>query len=220
LVAVVASLEGVKRYGQRCPVARALDVVGDRWTPLIMRELLLGPKRYTDLSEALPGIGTNILASRLNELQSHGIVTKRTLAPPTPVAVYELTEAGEAFAPVIDELRVWGQQFAPKPKANDAVRPAWVIQSAAASGSELKPGTVGELRVGDETFEVTAGDGRAVVKSRPAQAPDAVLSLEPSVLMGLAAGRLDPVKARDRIAVQGDPRVAGELVEMLAGAVR
>ncbi len=201
-------------------MARALDVVGDRWTPLILRELLLGPKRYTDLSESLPGIGTNILATRLTHLQSHGLVEKRTLPPPTPVAVYELTEAGEAFAPVIEELRVWGRQFAPKPKPDDVVRPAWVIQSAAAEASELKPGTVGELRVGNETFEITAGEGRATVKSRPAQGPDAVLSLEPSVLMSLAAGRLAPAKARDRIEIQGDTRVADGLVEMLAGAVQ
>lgn len=201
-------------------MARALDVVGDRWTPLILRELLLGPKRYTDLSGSLPGIGTNILAARLNDLQSHGLVEKRTLAPPTPVAVYELTEAGEAFAPVIDELRIWGRQFAPKPKADDAVKPAWVIQSAAATGSPLRPGTVGELRVGAETFEVTAGDAHTVVKSRPAQAPDAVLSLDSSVLMSLAAGRLAPAKARARIGIQGDARVADELVEMLAGSVR
>src|SRR5258708_27531872 len=85
-------LQRMKRYGQRCPVARALDVIGERWTPLIVRELLLGPKRYTDLLESLPGIGTNILAGRLSELESRGVVDKRRLPRPTPVAVYRLTE--------------------------------------------------------------------------------------------------------------------------------
>src|SRR2546423_7781071 len=98
-MSLLANLWSVKRYGQRCPVARALDVIGERWTPLIVRELLLGPRRYTDLQDALPGVGTNILAARLAYLQSNGVIAKRTLAPPTPVVIYELTEAGEALAP-------------------------------------------------------------------------------------------------------------------------
>src|SRR5437763_13378522 len=129
----------MKRYGQRCAVARALDVIGERWTPLIVRELLLGPRRYTDLLEALPGVGTNILVGRLAALQSHGVIRKRTLPPPTPVAVYELTESGEALASVIAELRAWGQRFAPAPKADDEVRPAWVIQNAASRDPRLEP---------------------------------------------------------------------------------
>src|SRR5438067_5452343 len=148
----------MKRYGQRCAVARALDVIGERWTPLIVRELLLGPRRYTDLLDALPGIGTNILVGRLADLRSHGVVVKRTLPPPTPVAVYELTEAGEALAPVIGELRAWGDRFAPPPKAGDAVRPAWIIQGAASRDASLEPGGVCEIKVGAEVFELTAGD--------------------------------------------------------------
>ena len=88
----------MKRYGQRCPAATALDVVGERWTPLIVRELLLGPKRFTDLADGLPGIGTNILTNRLAGLQEHGVVERHTLRRPTPVAVYELTDAGRASA--------------------------------------------------------------------------------------------------------------------------
>src|ERR1044072_3938479 len=98
----------MKRYGQRCPPAIALDVVGERWTPLIVRELLLGPKRFTDLADGLPGIGTNILSSRLAGLLEHGVVEKHPLPRPTPVAVYELTDAGRALAPVLRELRTWG----------------------------------------------------------------------------------------------------------------
>ena len=91
----------MKRYGQRCPAAIALDVVGERWTPLIVRELLLGPKRFTDLADGLPGIGTNILTNRLAGLQEQGVVAKRTLPRPTPVAVYELTDACRALATVL-----------------------------------------------------------------------------------------------------------------------
>jgi DNA-binding HxlR family transcriptional regulator len=207
----------MKRYAQHCPVARALDVIGERWTPLIVRELLLGPRRYTDLLAALPGVGTNILAGRLTDLQASGVVIKRTLPPPTPVAVYELTEAGEALAPVIDSLRTWGERYAPAPQADDAARPSWVIQSAASRSKRLGAGRVCELRVGDEVFELTGTDETVAVKARVAHAPDAVLTLEPRVLFGLAIGQLTPARATDKIAVEGDRKVARDVIEMLAG---
>jgi DNA-binding HxlR family transcriptional regulator len=210
----------MKRYGQRCPVARALDVIGERWTPLIVRELLLGPRRYTDLLEALPGVGTNILARRLADLQSHGVVEKRTLPPPTPVAVYELTEAGKALAPVIRDLRAWGERFAPAPKTGDAVRPAWIIQSAASRDPRLEAGRVCRLQIGTEVLELKGVDGDVELKAETTAGPDAVLVIEPRVLMSLASGRIDPSRARDQIEVEGDPGVAGKVIEMLAGSAR
>lgn len=208
----------MKRYAQRCPVARALDVVGERWTPLIVRELLLGPRRYTDLLEALPGVGTNILAGRLADLQAHGVVAKRTLPPPTPVAVYELTEAGEALAPVIAQLRAWGERFAPPPKAGDAVRPAWIIQSAATREPRLQPGRVCQLQVGADVFELTGADGEASVKARASAVPDAVLTIEPRVLLSLASGRIDAARAREQSAIAGDAKVARAVLDMLSGS--
>jgi DNA-binding HxlR family transcriptional regulator len=210
----------MKRYGQRCPVARALDVIGERWTPLIVRELLLGPKRYTDLQDALPGVGTNILARRLSDLQEHGVINKRTLPPPTPVAVYELTEAGQALAPVIGQLRTWGERFAPAAKAADAVRPAWIIQAAASHSLRLQAGRVCQLQVGQEVFELAGGNGQLAVSSRAAAAPDATVRIEPRVLYSLAIGRIDPSHARDQIQVEGDRRVADEIVALLAGSAR
>jgi DNA-binding HxlR family transcriptional regulator len=209
----------MKSYGQRCPIAKTLDVIGERWTPLIVRELLLGPRRYTDLLDALPGLGTNILANRLNDLQSHGVVVKRTLPPPTPVVVYELTDAGEALAPVLRELRAWGERLGPGPKPGDAVRPAWIIQGAA-SRTGLREGRVCELRVGDEVFELTGTEGEVRVKARRSTDADAVLTLAPRVLMSLATGRMDIARARKQIAIDGDQRVAGEVIEMLAGSQR
>jgi DNA-binding HxlR family transcriptional regulator len=210
----------MKRYGQRCPVARALDVVGERWTPLIVRELLLGPRRYTDLLEALPGIGTNMLAGRLSDLQSHGVVARRTLPPPTPVVVYELTDAGEALAPVLDALRAWGMRFGPAAERGDAVRPAWILQSAASGRSRLRAGQVCELRVGGEVFELRSSEDGVTVKARPAADADAVITVEPSVLIRLAGGGIDPARAWDRLEVAGDRRVAGEVIEMVAGSAR
>jgi DNA-binding HxlR family transcriptional regulator len=211
----------VKRYAQRCAVARALDVIGERWTPLIIRELLLGPKRYTDLQEALPGVGTNILADRLASLQEHGVITRRTLPPPTPVAVYELTEAGAALAPVLRELRRWGRQFGPAPKPGDAVRPGWVIQGAASQGRGLEPGQVCELRVGAEVFELTADENEVSVKARPAAVtPTTTLTIEPKLLAGLASGRINTERGQAEIDVDGDHGVADHVIAMLAGSAQ
>jgi len=98
-----------RRYGQFCPLAKALDVLGERWTLLVVRELLAGPKRYTDLRAGLPGLATDLLAARLRELQQAGVIGRRVVPPPTPATVYELTERGLALRPVIRELSRWGR---------------------------------------------------------------------------------------------------------------
>src|ERR671926_664409 len=96
-------------YGdQYCPMAHALSLVGERWSLLIVRELMHGPKRYTDLAANLPGIGTNILAARLRDLEEAGVLTKRRLPPPAASQDYELTEYGRALRPVMRELAIWG----------------------------------------------------------------------------------------------------------------
>jgi len=109
----------VKRYGQYCPVAHALDQIGDRWELLVVRELMLGQRRYTDLADALPGIGSNILASRLRDLESAGIVRKTKLPPPWAVTVYELTEHGRALEPVLRSLARWGARTLGAPDPGD-----------------------------------------------------------------------------------------------------
>lgn len=208
----------MKRYGQRCPAAIALDVVGERWTPLIVRELLLGPKRFTDLADGLPGIGTNILTNRLASLQEHGVVERHTLPRPTPVAVYELTDAGRSLAPVLRELRAWGARFGPAPRPGDAVQPAWVVQSAASRNPRLAPGRICELRVGDDAFGLTGTDDGVDVTAGTVASPEAVVTVEPRLFLRLASGRIDPADAAGRIAVEGDRRLADDVVTMLAGS--
>ena len=210
----------MKRYAQRCPAAIALDVIGERWTPLIVRELLLGPKRFTDLADGLPGIGTNILTNRLAGLQEQGVVEKRTLPRPTPVAVYELTEAGRALAPVLRELRAWGARFGPAPRRGDAVQPAWIVQSAAGRNPRLGPGRTCELRVGDDSFALTGTDDGVDVRAATVATPEAVMTIEPRLFLRLASGRVDPADAAAQIEVQGDGRLADEVVAMLAGSAR
>src|ERR687887_2739203 len=118
----------MKSYGQRCPVSRALDVVGDRWALLLLRELELGPRRYTDLLAGLPGVGTNVLGARLRDLEAAGVIAKRTLPAPTRVTVYEATEAGRAIGPVLESLRDWGQAYGRPAARDDAVRASWMLK--------------------------------------------------------------------------------------------
>jgi DNA-binding HxlR family transcriptional regulator len=100
-----------RSYRQYCAVARGLDVVGERWTLLIVRDLLIGPKRYKDLLTGLPGIGTNLLATRLRDLEEQGLVGRRVLPPPAGSTVYELTQVGQALEPVVTALGRWGHRF-------------------------------------------------------------------------------------------------------------
>src|SRR5215208_1271548 len=117
---------GEKRsYGQYCTVARALDVVGERWTLLLVRELSTGPKRFKDLLEGLPGIGTNLLASRLKMLEGEGIVRRATLPPPAGSSVYELTGLGRELEPVIVALSRWGARLLDAPHEGDELRAGW-----------------------------------------------------------------------------------------------
>jgi DNA-binding HxlR family transcriptional regulator len=199
-------------------VARALDVIGERWTPLIVRELLLGPKRYTDLVDGLPGIGTNVLATRLADLQSHGIIEKRTLPPPTPVAVYELTEAGRALAPVLRELRAWGTQYGPAPEPGDAVRSAWILQSAVSRAPGLRADRTCEIRVGRETFRLAGDDRTTTIEAGGGPSADAILTIEPGVLLRLASGKLDAARAAADADIAGDRAVADDVFAMLAGS--
>src|SRR5258708_40042577 len=121
----------MKRYGQACAIARALDVLGERWSLLLVRELTLGPRRYRDLTAGLPGIPSHILAARLKDLQAAGVITRRTLPAPTDVTVYELTEAGHALQPALKELLAWGLPYAPEPSPGDAAQPACALLAAA-----------------------------------------------------------------------------------------
>src|SRR5256884_6886588 len=138
----------MKRYGQACAIARALDVVGDRWSLLLVRELTLGPRRYRDLATGLPGIPSNVLAVRLKDLQAAGVITRRTLPAPTDVTVYELTGAGRALQPALKELLDWGLRYGPEPSEDDVGQPGWALLTAAGRPSALPDGQTCELRVG------------------------------------------------------------------------
>src|SRR5919106_5601176 len=115
------------RYAHYCPVARALELVGERWTLLVARELLLGPRRFTDLLAGLPGISANVLTGRLKELEQAGLVGKRALPPPAASTVYELTQAAAGLAAVLAAMAQWGRHMLGRPRPDDEVHSAWLV---------------------------------------------------------------------------------------------
>lgn len=139
----------MKSYGQYCPIATSLGVLGERWTLLVVRELLHGPKRYTDLVDHLPGIGTNILAARLKELESAGIVGKRKLPPPAASTVYELTDSGRALRPVLHELARFGARMMGPPPP-EALVDGWLIDALDLALAPLCRGATIAFRIGSE----------------------------------------------------------------------
>jgi DNA-binding HxlR family transcriptional regulator len=173
-----------RTYGDRCGVARALDVVGERWALLVVRELLLGPKRFTDLRAGLPHVSPDVLAQRLRELEEATIVRRRTLAPPAGSRVYELTERGRDLEPVVLALGRWGSVAPFPPGDADIGVDAFVI----ALKTLFDPSRDGaaaryELRLGEQVFQVDVAGGRLDVTQAPADAPDAVIeSDDPSTL--------------------------------------
>jgi DNA-binding HxlR family transcriptional regulator len=205
-----------KRYDLYCPVAHALGLVGERWALLVVLELMHGPKRYTDLADQLPGIGTNILASRLRDLEQHGIVTKRTLPPPAPARVYELTEYGRGLKPAIRELALWGARSLGPPTDRDDLFPGWLANALDTVLAPLAPPGRFEFRVGDEVASLVDGDAR----TGPVDDPDVVVEGDPEGIYYMFVDR-----RLDQVAVEGDRALLEQLiaaapvpVELTAGA--
>jgi DNA-binding HxlR family transcriptional regulator len=208
----------MKSYGQRCPVSRALDVIGDRWALLVLRELELGPKRYTDLLAGLPGVGTNVLSARLHDLEAAGVIEKRTLPPPTQVTVYEPTEAGKAAGPVLHALRDWGGRHGRPVAAGDAARASWMLAPLARRQPKLASGRVCELRVGDEVFQIRSGRDGLSIRGGGAESPDATVSLALGDLHALVSGSSSARAVRAQAEIDGDSETADQLLQALAEA--
>jgi DNA-binding HxlR family transcriptional regulator len=193
-----------KTYDQYCPVAHALGVVGERWALLVVRELLQGPKRYTDLAEGLPGIGTNILASRLRDLEQAGVVTKKTLPPPAASRVYELTEFGLELKPVMRELALWGARSLGPPTAEDELFPGWLVNPVEMILAPLAPTGRFEFRVGDEIASLVDG----VAHAGPTDDPDVVVEGDAEGLYYLFIER-----RLDGVSISGDRALLNRLID-------
>jgi len=171
-----------RTYSDRCGIARALDVVGERWALLVVRELLLGPKRFTDLRAGLPNVGPDMLTARLKELEAAGVVRRGTLPPPAASKVYELTERGAELEPVILALGRWGSG-APVADADAKLSvDAFVIALKTLFRPEGAKDSRVELRIGDQRFAARVQDGRFHVTRGEDPDADAVIAGEPGVL--------------------------------------
>jgi DNA-binding HxlR family transcriptional regulator len=193
-----------KTYDHYCPVAHALGVVGERWALLVVRELLQGPKRYTDLAEGLPGIGTNILASRLRDLETAGVVTKKTLPPPAASRVYELTDYGLELKPVMRELALWGARSLGPPTADDELFPGWLVNPVEMILGPLAPTGRFEFRVGDEIASLVDG----VAHAGPIDDPDVVVEGDAEGLYHLFIER-----RLDGVSISGDRALFDRLID-------
>ena len=190
----------MRSYSQYCAVAKALDVVGDRWTLLIARELLLqGGCRYTDLQHGLPGIATNLLSERLRELEEHGLVDRRAAPPPVATTLYELTDAGRELEPILRALGRWGARFMPEPTGDEVFRSHWLafpVSEFLSDGKPDSPPFAIEVRTGDKPAVIEVGGGKVTthVGSRPSA--DLVLEGDGPSVLGLLSGMLTLSDAR------------------------
>ncbi|MET8975220.1 helix-turn-helix domain-containing protein [Streptomyces sp. NPDC004539] len=203
-----------RSYDQYCSAARALDVVGDRWTLLIVRELLAGPRRYTDLHADLPGVSTDVLASRLKDMERDGLAARRRLPPPGAAYVYELTPRGRELLPVLQALGEWGERELGERRPTDAVRAHWFALPLART---LEGEGIVQVRLDEGEFHLYVGDPEGPVYGdgvAPVEA-DAGLVLDTETCTAIAQGELSlrgAVRA-GRVEVSGEGALAKALRE-------
>jgi DNA-binding HxlR family transcriptional regulator len=180
-----------RSYDQYCAAARALDAVGDRWTLLIVRELLAGPRRYTDLHADLPGVSTDMLATRLKDMERDGIAARRRLPAPASAYVYELTPRGRELRPVLQALGVWGAPLLAERRPTDALRAHWLALPVLRDLEGLgEPGAV-SVRVDEGEFHVRVGQDGPPYGDGPLETADTRLTITPEAVTAIARGDLD-----------------------------
>ena len=197
-----------------------MDILGERWTILIVRDLAIGPKRYKDLLEGLPGIGTNLLAARLRKLEEQGLVQRTLLPPPAGISVYELTDLGLQLEPVMMGLGRWGHQFLGAPAPGEALLPGPFFLSLRASfrsGAAANLTETYEFRVGSHVFEVRVDQGSCMISEGPARKPDAIITVDIERLFALRSRRLSPQEAlAGGVQIDGDRSALHRFVEVFA----
>ena len=213
----------MRSYDEYCSIAKSLDLVGDRWTLLVVRELSLrGPSRYTDLRNGLPGVATNLLADRLRDLEAAGLVAREEAPPPIATTLFRLTERGTGLKPVLDELMRWGLPLMVEQRDEDAVRSHWLAGALEVMLGDRRPDgdpVTLELRLGDGPIVLTAADGGVKLSLGAASDPDAALAGPPRPIMGLLLGYLDRGAAEAMgVTVAGDADVIGRFAADAVGA--
>lgn len=204
-----------RSYGDQCGVARSLDVVGERWALLIVRELLLGPKRFNDLLAGLPGASPNVISQRLRELSGAGVIRQRDLGPPARVRVYELTDWGRELEPVILHLGQWGTQ-APLPEGAGWGLDSLLLALQATADPAVVNGRY-EMRIGPDIVTVDGTSGAVRLRRGTADRPQATLTTDADTLHDVTLGMrsiADAVKSGD-LRLDGDPGAVTGLTGLL-----
>jgi DNA-binding HxlR family transcriptional regulator len=202
----------MRSYEEYCAIAKSLDLVGDRWTLLVVRELSLrGPSRYTDLRNGLPGIATNLLADRLRDLEAAGLIIREEAPPPVASTLFRLSPRGEGLKPVLDELMRWGLPLMVEQRPEDEVRSHWLAGAVEMMVGDRRPDddpATLELRVGDEPVVIASRDGGTKVTLGAAGDPDAALTGPERPILGVLLGVLPLDQAEGRgVGVTGDRSV-------------
>ncbi len=209
-------------YGQFCAAAKALDVLGERWTLLVVRELLLGSRRFTDLLAALPGLGPTLLTSRLRRLEAHGVIRREQLPPPAGSWVYQITEAGLGVALVVKALADWGVQLLDTPVPGETVRADWLaLHMAVSLPAEAVAGVreTYQIHCDDEVLHLVLTGIGVQARSGPALSPpDLIIWTDHAAFAELSLGRTslrDLVAAR-RARVSGDAAIVGRAARLFS----
>lgn len=202
----------MRSYGQYCGVAKALDVIGDRWTILIIRELLIrGACRYTDLKNGLPGVATNLLSDRIRELEAVGLIRREDAPPPVAATVFQLTEAGEQLYPVVDAIGRWGVRYMIERAEGDEFRGHWFTFPVSYFLHDRDPDGPPvsiELRAASSPAVVEISGGQVRTRLGTAAAPDLVLQGDPQLILALFSGELTAAEVTDLgLEISGDSSV-------------
>lgn len=204
------------RYHQYCALARALDVVGDRWTLLIVRELTPGPRRFTDLLDGLPGIARNLFTERLRDLERDGVIVRQELPPPAARQVYALTDDGHDLAAAMAPMIAWGARRIGDRKPGETFRARWLaVAMVSLADREAARGVRESYQyvVGDSIFHFTVDDGSIELRDGPAREPAVILTTDEQTLAEIASGEttFSSAIATGALAVTGDPQAARRL---------
>ncbi|MBC6459490.1 winged helix-turn-helix transcriptional regulator [Actinomadura sp. HBU206391] len=210
-------MSGRRSYNDPCGIARGLNLVGERWALLVVRELLLGPKRFTDLHRGLPTASQNVLSQRLRELEQDGVIRRRKLGPPAGTWVYELTEWGYDLEPVLAHLGRWGSRAPVTSTAGssaDSLVLALRDMFAPHAAGDLRGSY--ELRLGDDRFRATVAEGRIELVRGSAEQPDAIIETDVATLWGLILGerRFDETLRSGDLTLEGDHRAGTRFTDL------
>jgi DNA-binding HxlR family transcriptional regulator len=198
----------MRTYDDACAAAHALDLIGERWALLVVRELLLGPKRFTDLRAGLPNVSPNVLAQRLRELERAGVVRRRKLPPPAASRVYELTDWGEELEPVITQLGRWGARSPSRPRDAGLGVDSLILSFRTMFDPGVADGLRAsyELRLGEDRFHVVVADGRFEIVRGAADRLDASIETDAATLAALV---YDDRELADALR-SGDVKIEGD----------